>query len=847
DGFNLAVWKDYIIMGGVTGTTTAMLTYSQGANGSVTSISTTAGNVNGFESSVEQVSSIVSFGGTYYYSTGKTDSSSINVGRVNATGSNTATYTTRANESSNSGKIITADTANVDASILGVYNGRIYAGSVTGAGTAAIYELVDKQDWELVNTTRGTFGGETGIDAVSAMIEYNGQMFIGTDDGANGVASVYSWSKTSSDSYGLQFDSGSSNYGKISFKLSPQANTEKYSGAFNFSHSVNMQSNAFDYAEDYPTYDTSLKPGDVVMIDPDNVDFIKRADGTNPAIGIYSLNPGLRLQKSKDTPDMGGEVWVPIALVGRVPVKVSTENGIIMPGDSLMLSHTLPGVAMKATKSGAIIAQALEGYSGADVGQVSVFINNSYGSGSSFDKILNPVEQVDAVTGAITMTNPTYGSKALLEQLLKNRKWLLQSVNLSDIFADRIAAGLEIVTPLITTDTVATNTINSASGSDINVALEGSELLNIGSVTEITNDDGTVTKTVNKNISFDKNGNAVFVGKITADSIEAGNITGMDAIVNKISLLSNGQEAITLTATAVDALNQALVALGADVTNISTKINVIESSLADLKTTQDLMAETQNIQGLRMKVIEELLASNTLSSDMVINKLTVNNESVFNGTVKFGAQTEFAVPPLFNNNTAGFAVVKNGTRKVDVVFENPYIAQPVVNATISFEDGGDVTKNMTDLQVDEFFNKDIKFVITNKTQNGFSIRLNKIANEDIKFSWSALQVKDVKVFESVIPGLVIDLPVTISNLPETDAGLPDAEIQPDPALDNSPAIEPGVITEPEVIVEPMANPEVDLSAQEITPEPEVVVNQVVDVPVVSEPVASDPVATPPVD
>jgi hypothetical protein len=59
------------------------------------------------------------------------------------------------------------------------------------------------------------------------MIEYNGQMFIGTDDGANGVASVYSWSKTSADSYGLQFDSGSSNYGKISFQtLDPQANTE---------------------------------------------------------------------------------------------------------------------------------------------------------------------------------------------------------------------------------------------------------------------------------------------------------------------------------------------------------------------------------------------------------------------------------------------------------------------------------------------------------------------------------------------------------------------------------------------------------------------------------------------
>jgi len=49
----------------------------------------------------------------------------------------------------------------------------------------------------------------------------------------------------------------------------------------------------------------------------------------------------------------------PVALSGRVPVKVSNENGEIKPGDLLTVS-SLPGVAMKATEPGRVIGMALE-------------------------------------------------------------------------------------------------------------------------------------------------------------------------------------------------------------------------------------------------------------------------------------------------------------------------------------------------------------------------------------------------------------------------------------------------------------------------------------------------------
>jgi hypothetical protein len=79
-----------------------------------------------------------------------------------------------------------------------------------------------------------------------------------------------------------------------------------------------------------------------------------------PVLGVVSTKPGLTLG-SDDTSLRAGETAYPIALSGRVPVKLSTENGPIKKGDQLMLS-TLPGIAMKATGTGATIGIALEDF-----------------------------------------------------------------------------------------------------------------------------------------------------------------------------------------------------------------------------------------------------------------------------------------------------------------------------------------------------------------------------------------------------------------------------------------------------------------------------------------------------
>ncbi|GAG18680.1 unnamed protein product, partial [marine sediment metagenome] len=132
-----------------------------------------------------------------------------------------------------------------------------------------------------------------------------------------------------------------------------------------------------DLAENYPS-NQDLEPGEVVTTDPDNPVYVIRSTGEyqQEVIGVVSTNPGVLLGGfSYD--EYPAEQLKPIALSGRVPTKVNSENGPIEVGDPLT-SSSVPGVAMKATASGPIIGKALEAFSDPDptvVGQVMVFIS----------------------------------------------------------------------------------------------------------------------------------------------------------------------------------------------------------------------------------------------------------------------------------------------------------------------------------------------------------------------------------------------------------------------------------------------------------------------------------------
>jgi hypothetical protein len=116
-----------------------------------------------------------------------------------------------------------------------------------------------------------------------------------------------------------------------------------------------------DLAEMYFSSD-ALETGEIVAMSGGLS--IERADASNKdrVIGVVSTKPGLLLG-SDDESLVSGESSYPIGLKGRVPVKLSTENGPITKGDRITLS-SIPGVGMKATESDVVVGIALEDYDG---------------------------------------------------------------------------------------------------------------------------------------------------------------------------------------------------------------------------------------------------------------------------------------------------------------------------------------------------------------------------------------------------------------------------------------------------------------------------------------------------
>lgn len=197
-----------------------------------------------------------------------------------------------------------------------------------------------------------------------------------------------------------------------------------------------------DLAEIYPTRDTSLHSGEVVTIDPMmgvGVTKSKKANDNN-ALGVVSTVPALVI----GGPNGESGTAVPVALSGRVPVKVTAENGSIKTGDALTTS-SIPGVAMRATKAGTMIGIALDDFQDKRVGTIMMFVKTGAFSGASLSTIVSDTHEMGSVTSS---------SARILNHFLKQKEALESDTDMSEIVSDRIAAGLEVIAPRVVADEV---------------------------------------------------------------------------------------------------------------------------------------------------------------------------------------------------------------------------------------------------------------------------------------------------------------------------------------------------------------------------------------------------------
>ena len=172
----------------------------------------------------------------------------------------------------------------------------------------------------------------------------------------------------------------------------------------------------------------------------------------------------------------------------------------------------------------------------------------------------------------------------------------------------------------------------------------------------------------------------------------------------------------------------------------------------------------------RLAAALEIISPRILTQGLVVESISaLDKEIAFKDDVIFFGR------PYFTTDTAGFALIKAGERKVEVKFEREYLDQPVVVASISQEAGDNE---------DSVFNGNLNYIVSQKSVKGFTIRLNQTAQTDTRFSWIALAVKNAKTFSSAVESLPDNIsPETVntgaSSSAQTEQAPPPADTSAD--------------------------------------------------------------------
>lgn len=158
-------------------------------------------------------------------------------------------------------------------------------------------------------------------------------------------------------------------------------------GGNNFSNIATMDADTYttagcDLAEYYKLKnpDSDIEKGEIVSISPNSRGVERSGKAYDPlALGVISTEPAMTIGETKEVKDDRG-AHRPIALAGRVPVKVTTENGPIEKGDNIAPSSK-PGYGMKCNDfkrcSGSVIGKAMESLKTGE-GKINVLVKRGF-------------------------------------------------------------------------------------------------------------------------------------------------------------------------------------------------------------------------------------------------------------------------------------------------------------------------------------------------------------------------------------------------------------------------------------------------------------------------------------
>lgn len=237
-----------------------------------------------------------------------------------------------------------------------------------------------------------------------------------------------------------------------------------------------------DLAE-YYTSESELDPGTIVSLDRKRAGAVQKTESSyqSDILGIVATAPGLVLGPKE-------EQSYAVALVGRVPVKVITQNGPIRAGDRITASNA-PGYAMKALKAGRVVGTALEDLTeeklapcplsdalpGETCGVIEVFVNLSDYLGAPLEVLLKASQssdplvlndqssglesskfQIEAATGS-SLSSMQWNILSYLRNQLQNPTQTTNSV----VTTDHVVSYNDVISPQIITDLLVAKTIRA--------------------------------------------------------------------------------------------------------------------------------------------------------------------------------------------------------------------------------------------------------------------------------------------------------------------------------------------------------------------------------------------------
>lgn len=312
---------------------------------------------------------------------------------------------------------------------------------------------------------------------------------------------------------------------------------------------------ATDLAENYSDKNNDLNPGDIVSVDDTLIKGVKKttSEYQDIMIGAVSTSPGVTLSDIGETGGLTNLVNPkPIALSGRVPIKVSTINGTIHIGDPLSAS-SISGVAMRSTKPGIIIGRALETYSNDNpqtIGKILVFVHVgwfdpgiSIASNGQLSIHSQNTHFVVGDTNGTILTNTAAFAKAIIANLqtglLHTQDALVHTLsattaNIAELTADKI------VSPVAEIDHLHTRIISPV-GEDGSIALQVNndaiEVKNSATESAVAKIDNKGNESLSGNLQVNKD--ATISGTLHAGKIFADEIVGLHSATQSPTYITN--------------------------------------------------------------------------------------------------------------------------------------------------------------------------------------------------------------------------------------------------------------------------------------------------------------------